>query len=134
MCIHDPMSILESIGLGPPTCSAVHVQCSHAFPRAKINGAKALCNKRHATHVRRFHGCMSNVQFHGYLIHSSYVSVSLSFEPLLNVSPFLWSNSHRKNLYDGVEEYYVVVKEKGQREKEQVEEEIRKKNKGLEAG
>ena len=42
--------------------------------------------------------------------------------------------SHRKNRYDGAEEYYVVVKEKGQREEEHVEEETRKKTKGLEAG
>ncbi|CAK9102700.1 unnamed protein product, partial [Durusdinium trenchii] len=38
-----------------------------------------------------------------------------------------------KNVYDGMEEYYVVIKEKGSREQEQVEEETRKKSKALEA-
>lgn len=39
----------------------------------------------------------------------------------------------RKNVYDSVDEYYVVVKEKGERELEESKEEIRRKASKLEA-
>ena len=37
----------------------------------------------------------------------------------------------RKNVYDGMEEFYVVVKEKGTREHELSQEEIKKKSEGV---
>jgi hypothetical protein len=39
----------------------------------------------------------------------------------------------RKNKYDGVDEYYVDVKERGQREEEETKEETRKTMQKLEA-
>ena len=39
----------------------------------------------------------------------------------------------RKNLYDGVEEYYVVTAEKGQRAQEESQEETRRSTQKLEA-
>ena len=40
---------------------------------------------------------------------------------------------HRKNKYDGVEEFYVDTKERGQREELEMQEEIKKKTSKLEA-
>ena len=53
--------------------------------------------------------------------------------PLYYAYSFLFLNFCRKNLYDGVDEYYVVIKEKGQRSQELSHEEIRKKTERLEA-
>jgi len=33
----------------------------------------------------------------------------------------------RKNMYDGIDEYYVVVKESGSREEEETQEEVRQR-------
>lgn len=41
--------------------------------------------------------------------------------------------SDRKNCYDGVDEYYVVIRETGQRAEEESQEEIKKRSGGLEA-
>ena len=41
---------------------------------------------------------------------------------------YFFRTSHatsRKNMYDGIDEYYVVVKESGSREEEETQEEIR---------
>ena len=40
----------------------------------------------------------------------------------------------RKNRYDGIEEFYVVIKEKGPRDQELSQEEIKRKVKAVEAG
>lgn len=53
--------------------------------------------------------------------------------PLYYAYSFLFLNFCRKNVYDGVDEYYVVIKEKGQRSQELSHEEIRKKTERLEA-
>ena len=41
--------------------------------------------------------------------------------------------SYRKNVYDGVEEFYVITREKGSREQEESHEEIKRSNTKLEA-
>ena len=41
--------------------------------------------------------------------------------------------SYRKNVYDNVEEFYVITREKGSREQEESHEEIKRSGKKLEA-
>lgn len=53
---------------------------------------------------------------------------------MIEQSIFVLLCLQRQNQYDGVDEYYVLVKETGQHEEEETQEEIRKKRGTLEAG
>ena len=45
----------------------------------------------------------------------------------------MYAKVSRKNQYDGVEEFYVTVREKGERKQEESQEEIRRKLSAVEA-
>ena len=57
-----------------------------------------------------------------------YICMSLYVKPCPNDF-----RSYRKNVYDGVEEFYVITREKGSREQEESHEEIKRSNTKLEA-
>lgn len=83
-------------------------------PRQRISGAKKDCEAKGSTHCRR----AGFIMFHAYNI--SFMSMT---QPSMHLA-----NAHRQNCYDGVWEYNVKVKEKGQREEKLVQEETRRQN------
>lgn len=87
--------------------------------RAKIAGAKRACEAKADTHVRR----VSWFDLHW----KAYEGLCLEDAHHATLSFFLHSVSWRKNSYDGCLEYYVVVKERGQREEQTSQEEIQRK-------
>ena len=105
--------------------------------RARINGAKKACEAKRETHMRTIHlihHCICcDLRLFIYInLHSSYdvfrnLIQDRAFQTLMLILIC------RKNLYDGIDEYYVIVKEKGSREQEESKEETRTSTSGIEA-
>lgn len=88
------------------------------YHRTKIAGAKKACEAKKETHCRSFRiKAFKHVCFVQQVCTSMFPANSL-FD--------------RKNLYDGVDEYYVVIKEKGSRTQKESQEETKRKTTKLE--
>lgn len=114
------------------------------FLRSRIAGAKKACEAKRETHIRTLQSSEKRCRRERVYIEYTnnwFLYIYIYWVVfLVYICMFLWVKpspndfrSYRKNVYDGVEEFYVITREKGSREQEESHEEIKRSSTKLEA-